>query len=364
MDRRCAGVPLGHVNMNHGQGQAAPPVRCMPAAGFLLAGLLAAYCACGPSTAQTNATVSINILVYGRSLYPASRATTSLPADRRIPFVWTVFLIRANDRNILIDAGFTDPKLRQPFALFKYSAPADLLLRAGVWPEQITDVVLTHAHFDHADGLAALPRARVHLHADALEVLARRWGRRRLRALQGRLKVFRAPSRVGPLTVVPVGGHARGASVARLETAGQTWVFVGDECYLVSDCLAGRPLPDSVTVNAAANRTFVQSLAKEARASRLVVLPNHDPSILRGCPPEADVCRLHSDGPLNRPRDTDTSGEKEAEAPCSAPYLALREAIDFCTNCSSTLRSTSESDFRYRHDLPVLCLPSRESRSV
>ncbi len=253
--------------------------------------------ACSAPGVQGDAPVHIDVLVYGRSIYPASRTTTSLPVGHRVPFIWSVLLIRTGSQNILIDTGFTDPQARKTFRIDQYFAPADLLRRSGVSPEQITDVVLTHAHFDHADGVSALPRARIHIHVDALRELRKRWGAHRLLPVHGRLQVFHSQVPMGPLTLVPVGGHAPGSSVARMKTWNRTFLFVGDECYLAQDCLLGRPLPQGVVVNHRANEAFVRALAVEARTSHLVVLPNHDPEILRQCPADADICRIHPGNP-------------------------------------------------------------------
>lgn len=58
-----------------------------------------------------------------------------------------VMLIRFKDRIILIDAG--NGYKEQPHA----GRLTDYLLFAGILPETVTDIVLTHAHPDHIDGL-------------------------------------------------------------------------------------------------------------------------------------------------------------------------------------------------------------------
>jgi glyoxylase-like metal-dependent hydrolase (beta-lactamase superfamily II) len=70
--------------------------------------------------------------------------------------------IRLGDASVLVDAsrwGFDDQSI---FRLPGYTPPPPLLdqLRSvGIAPESITHVVLTHAHFDHFNGLCGWPDA-------------------------------------------------------------------------------------------------------------------------------------------------------------------------------------------------------------
>jgi len=80
------------------------------------------------------------------------------PADdrNRIDMTARVLLIRYGKRIILVDAGIgdkDDAKFRDIFDItFPHGSLSDELARHGVTPEQVTDVVYTHLHFDHAGG--------------------------------------------------------------------------------------------------------------------------------------------------------------------------------------------------------------------
>lgn len=92
-------------------------------------------------------------------------------AENRIPLVCRSLLLDDGQRKILIDVGIGDKwsdKLKQIYDITL--APTKSL---GFVPPDITDVVLTHLHFDHAGGISHLtsegtlaltyPQARVHL---------------------------------------------------------------------------------------------------------------------------------------------------------------------------------------------------------
>lgn len=96
-----------------------------------------------------------------------------------------VFLAIRHPREgwVLIDTGyggrFAAATRRWPFRLYRWATPAtmagtpsDTLRRAGIDPQEIRHVVITHFHADHIGGLADFPPARVHFHADAWHPLA------------------------------------------------------------------------------------------------------------------------------------------------------------------------------------------------
>lgn len=78
-------------------------------------------------------------------------------ARNRIPLVTRCLLIEDGTRRILVDTGmgelWTDRE-RDIYALDRSAFDLDReLARAGTRREEITDVILTHLHFDHAGGV-------------------------------------------------------------------------------------------------------------------------------------------------------------------------------------------------------------------
>ncbi|MBX9853680.1 MAG: MBL fold metallo-hydrolase [Cytophagaceae bacterium] len=79
------------------------------------------------------------------------------PADENNMCTWAMrcLLIEDGNRLILIDTGLGD-KQDQRFFSFYYLHGEDSLIgsiqNAGYSPDQVTDVVLTHLHFDHCGG--------------------------------------------------------------------------------------------------------------------------------------------------------------------------------------------------------------------
>lgn len=105
------------------------------------------------------------------------------PGDdvNRIPMATRLLLIEWDDRRMLVDTGNgtkLPPKLRDIYAIADDYPPLErALAEAGIAPDTITDVVLTHLHFDHAGGATRLdgndvvptfPNARYYVQADQL----------------------------------------------------------------------------------------------------------------------------------------------------------------------------------------------------
>jgi glyoxylase-like metal-dependent hydrolase (beta-lactamase superfamily II) len=65
-------------------------------------------------------------------------------------------------RNILVDAGYIDTT----YSNKNYIRPDSMLQKLGISPSEITDIILTHPHFDHISGIILFPEAEVWMQQD------------------------------------------------------------------------------------------------------------------------------------------------------------------------------------------------------
>jgi len=80
-------------------------------------------------------------------------------SENRISLACRALLIETADRKILVETGigaFFSPELRSRYGVVEPEhVLLDSLHQIGVREDQITDVILSHLHFDHAGGLLA-----------------------------------------------------------------------------------------------------------------------------------------------------------------------------------------------------------------
>jgi len=113
-------------------------------------------------------------------IIPKPLWSKQIPADdlNRILMSLRVMLIQTENRNILIDTGIGDyhgDKFDHRFGVEGEKNPLITLLEKNfnLGPEDITDLIISHLHFDHVGGLGSgephdelFPNATLHLHKD------------------------------------------------------------------------------------------------------------------------------------------------------------------------------------------------------
>jgi glyoxylase-like metal-dependent hydrolase (beta-lactamase superfamily II) len=176
-------------------------------------------------------------------------------AENRIQMVTRVLLLRdeERDRRILIDAGMGD-KWSQKHARIYALQDMDLsaqLEAAGAPAEDITDVVVTHLHFDHAGGLTSelsMPEGWVAMPTfpNAVHHIQRacwRWAhdpsakdagsfvRTDFEPIEefGRLSLLDGDCEVAPsVEVIALSGHTPGMQLVKISGPQETLLFCAD----------------------------------------------------------------------------------------------------------------------------------------
>jgi glyoxylase-like metal-dependent hydrolase (beta-lactamase superfamily II) len=79
---------------------------------------------------------------------------------------WIFWLIRGNGHTILFDSGFHRSRFLHKYTIIDYLQPDKALLASGVKPDEVTDVIISHAHFDHMGGIDLFPNAKLWIQRD------------------------------------------------------------------------------------------------------------------------------------------------------------------------------------------------------
>jgi len=123
---------------------------------FLLAGIFALFLIPPPAPDY-----SIQAIRYATSPdVKISDLVVGGPSDK-IDLAMVVWLIRRGGHTILFDSGFHRDTFLKEFPMQGYLRPDEAVKTAGVDPADVTDIVISHAHWDHMGGLDLFPKAQV-----------------------------------------------------------------------------------------------------------------------------------------------------------------------------------------------------------
>jgi glyoxylase-like metal-dependent hydrolase (beta-lactamase superfamily II) len=93
--------------------------------------------------------------------FPVADLVMGAPAGEKLDIAMVVWLVRGRDRAILVDSGFHREKWLKDFPVTDYLRPDEAVKLAGIQPGEVTDIVISHAHWDHLGGIDLFPKAVV-----------------------------------------------------------------------------------------------------------------------------------------------------------------------------------------------------------
>ena len=233
--------------------------------------------------------------------YPTRYLVAGADSTRRTPLAFTVWLIRGDGRTVLMDAGFYRQKFIERWKPVGYSKPSDALATHGVRPDDVTDIVISHVHWDHLDGADLFPRARIWIQRDEYEHYTNDSGAVLDRAIDpddakmlaqlrrdGRVRLIPGDSvTIMPgITVFTGGKHtfaSQYASVRASVAEGKvgTVVLASDNAYLYENLQQHRPITQSLDTTS--NLRAQERMARLASDPRLIV-PGHDVDVFTHFP--------------------------------------------------------------------------------
>jgi glyoxylase-like metal-dependent hydrolase (beta-lactamase superfamily II) len=96
---------------------------------------------------------------------PVSDAAVGAAGNDSLNVCFMYWLLKGNGKIILVDAGFTDDMAINP-KFITWSRPDKMLEKINIKPADITDIILTHPHWDHIGGIDLFPDAHVWMQKD------------------------------------------------------------------------------------------------------------------------------------------------------------------------------------------------------
>jgi glyoxylase-like metal-dependent hydrolase (beta-lactamase superfamily II) len=227
--------------------------------------------------------------------FPVASLVAGADPGRRVDIAMTVWLLKGADGRIaLVDSGFHRDRYFKQFTIRDFLNPSDALLPLGVKPQDVTDIFLSHMHWDHAGGIDLFPSARVWVQKEEFEYYAgQAWQSPNThggidpddvleivkRNVLGRVTLVRGEDDVSISGVAfHVGGKHTWQSqyISVQARSGHTVVLASDNVYLYENVDAHKPIAQ--TLDAASNLRAQDRMRSLASSLQLIV-PGHDPAV-------------------------------------------------------------------------------------
>jgi glyoxylase-like metal-dependent hydrolase (beta-lactamase superfamily II) len=221
---------------------------------------------------------------------------TDVAEDNTIPLQTNCLLLEDGDRRVLVETGNGEKWSDKERAIYHLERRTvlDALAERDVDPGSISDVVVTHLHFDHAGGLTryapdgttpipSFPNARIHVQerewrdADANRaVMTRTYLRSHLDPVAAATELADGEATIlDGIRVMPVPGHTWGQQAVIVETTAGTICFPGDVMPTVNH--AGDAFNMGYDIEPYTNMRTKRSLLERAAGEGWTVVLDHEP---------------------------------------------------------------------------------------
>jgi glyoxylase-like metal-dependent hydrolase (beta-lactamase superfamily II) len=235
---------------------------------------------------------SIEAIRYASAEDEVAGLVMGAPKGEKINIAMVIWLIRGNGHNILFDSGYHRDTFLKYFPSTEYISPDEAVKLAGVQPGEITDIVISHSHWDHLGGIDLFPKANVWIQkeefryytGDAWQPGGNHGGidpedvRELVRVnTQGRLKLVDGDDvEIFPGIRAYTGGHHTYASQYIRVEGNIPFVLASDNCYLYRN-LAEHKASATFSDNFhAANIKNQERMIELAGGNPDRVIPGHD----------------------------------------------------------------------------------------
>jgi glyoxylase-like metal-dependent hydrolase (beta-lactamase superfamily II) len=226
--------------------------------------------------------------------FPVRALVAGADSTRTLDIAMMFWLLQGpGSRRVLVDAGFYRQKFLDSWKLADFVRPSEALRRFGVAPGSVTDVIISHVHWDHLDGADLFPNARVWIQREEYEYYVGADGAPAHAAIDsldaamlaglmkgGHVRLVEGDGKeiLPGITVYTGGRHTFASQYAGVRMAKGTAVIASDNVYLYENL--ERHLAIAQTLDAASNLAAQDRMKRIASAPRLIV-PGHDPAVLQ-----------------------------------------------------------------------------------
>jgi glyoxylase-like metal-dependent hydrolase (beta-lactamase superfamily II) len=234
----------------------------------------------------------IEAIRYGTiSQYPVAGLVVGAPQDERLDIAMMFWVIRGDGRNVLFDTGFYREDWMERFDIRDFLRPDQALRLAGLDADDVTDIIISHMHWDHVGGIDLFPNATIWIQKAEFEYyVGAAWqegGRHGgidpedvltmvRRNTEGKLRLIDGDDiEILPGIRAYTGGRHTFASQYILIETDPPYVLASDNCYLYRNLETRSPIPTFLPEDSLSNLAALNRMVSLAGAPDRVI-PGHD----------------------------------------------------------------------------------------
>jgi glyoxylase-like metal-dependent hydrolase (beta-lactamase superfamily II) len=234
--------------------------------------------------------------------FPANALILHADSTRKKDLAFIVWAIRPEGdehRTVLFDAGFYRDKFVQSWKPVDFVKPSQAIAKIGLAPDAVSDVVISHVHWDHLDGADLFPRARIWIQKDEYEHYVDRDGWPKANTIDtadaamlarlnrdGRVRLIDGDGKeiIPGITVYTGGRHTYASQYVGVRTSHGIVVLASDNAYTYENLANHAPIAQTFTPGDTLANLAAQDRMHHIATDPRLVLPGHDPEIFTRYP--------------------------------------------------------------------------------
>jgi glyoxylase-like metal-dependent hydrolase (beta-lactamase superfamily II) len=235
--------------------------------------------------------------------FPVSELVRGADTSRRTDLAFMVGVIKGNGRNVLLDAGFYREQFLTAWKPFDWQRPSAAIAKVGLKPEDITDIIISHIHWDHLDGADLFPKARIWIQKaeydhyvgsngepldNAIDTVDAHMLAQLHRA--GRVQLVDGDARevIPGITVYTGGRHTYASEYVGVQTAAGVVVLASDNMYMFENLAKHVPIGATYVPGDSTSNLQAQDRMRHIASSPRLIIPGHDPDVFVRFPTPGD----------------------------------------------------------------------------
>ncbi len=214
------------------------------------------------------------------------------PHEAGMPMDYFVWVVRNEQKTWVVDTGFNAEAAKKRKRTFLQS-PTEGLRLLGINAAEVSDVIVTHLHYDHIGNFDLFPKASFHLQDSEMAYATGRHMTNSFFAgafevdeivamvrnvYQGRVKFYDGEHELEPgLSLHHIGGHTKGLQVVRIWTRSGWLVLASDASHYRANMNEKRPFPIVADIAEMFDGwKKLQDLVDDPN----MIIPGHDPEVM------------------------------------------------------------------------------------